>query len=114
MAQLFRAGKLRPHHGRFFACATRTAAQRWARELGRDEDSIIKIEVPGQTPCVVNTHGYVEADWNPVLDPTPWNPPSSKEIERCRIFRQEMQISEAVEILRLLEGEYDAHEIVWA
>ena len=112
--RLYRAGELRPYRGRFFACATRKGAQRWARHLGRD--TIVEIEVDGETPCVVNTHGYVEADWYSVLDPKPWSAPSEEQIRKCLVFRQNMTIAEAVEILSLLdsEEEYQAHEIVWA
>ena len=115
MAKLFRVGELRPYRGKFFACATKGAAEKWAVDLKRERTSIIEIEVSDETPCVVNTHGYVEADWYSVLDPAPWSVKDDRQIERCKIFRQEMSIFEAIEILRLLgsEEEYQAHEIVW-
>lgn len=118
MVTLFRAGALRPHHGRGFACANRSAAEKWAADLRRSSDSIQTIEVDGSTPCVVNTHGYVEADFRyGDLSPRPWDDETylAKLAALAQVYRVETTVEEAVAILNLLADEpaYLAHEIVW-
>lgn len=55
-------------------------------------------------PCVVNTHGYVEADWV-------WGESSNPKMSKYRVH---MQVGDAVELLNLLKDEsaYQYHEIV--
>lgn len=118
MATIYRAGKLAQHNGRFFGCATRAAAEKWATDLGRPLDSVQSIEIPGDTPCVVNTHGYVEADFRyGDLIPRPWDDVEylAKLESLARVYRVEMTIEDAVAILNLLADEpaYQSHEIVW-
>ena len=119
MTTLYRAGQLCQHHGRGFACATRFAAEKWAVDLGRPIESVQTIEVDGSTPCVVNTHGYVEADFRyGDMSPRPWDDVAWLAKLSClaQVYRVEMTIDEAVSILGMLADDpvYQAHEIVWA
>lgn len=119
MVTLFRAGELRPHQERYFACATRSAAEKWAVDLGRPTESVQTIKVDGATPCVVNTHGYVEADFRyGDLSPRPWDDVAwvAKLSRLAQVYRVEMSVGEAVSILNMLADDpaYQAHEIVWA
>ena len=115
---IFRAGNLAPHKGRFFGCATRAAAEKWAIDLGRPLESVQAVEIDGKLSCVVNTHGYVEADFRyGDLDPRPWDDTEYlvKLASLARVYRVEMTVEEAVAILSLLADEpaYQSHEIVW-
>ena len=119
MTTLYRAGDLRPHQGRYFACATQVAAEKWAVDLGRPIESVQTIELDGSIPCVVNTHGYVEADFRyGDLSPRPWDDVSwlEKVADLARVYRIEMTVDEAVTLLVMLADDpaYQAHEIVWA
>lgn len=119
MAALYRVGPLNPHHGRFFAAATLTAARLWAVALGREGTPISEINLPDDTLVVVSTHGYVEADWRyGDFTGREWDDPEYlvSLARKAKVFRLVMPAKDAVELLALFEGEpeYDAHEISWA
>jgi hypothetical protein len=110
-AILWRAGDLRPHwSGCLFACATESAARSWADALRRPQESVQAFVVDASRLCVVNTHGYVEADWGA------YGPKEVSTYSKARVFRVVMPLGEAVEVLNMLAGDPDygiAHEIVW-
>jgi hypothetical protein len=118
MATLYRAGDLALHNGRYFACATLTAAKQWAIDLRRPHAPIVEVEIDDDQLVIVSTHGYVESDWRyGDFTPLSWDDLHWVEslVKKARVYRIEMPAKEAVEILSLFEGvpEYDAHEIVW-
>ncbi len=106
MAVLYRAGAVVPCKGSFYFAATKKAAEIWAIDLRRSVDSIITVELPDETPCVINTHGYVEADWL-------WGRSKNSKMP---LYRVQWSLGEAALLLTMLEGEaaYDYHEIVVA
>lgn len=118
MVTLYRAGDLALHKGRYFACATPTAARQWAVDLRRPHAPIVEVEVADDQPVIVSTHGYVESDWRYGDFTTfAWDDPAWVEalVKKAKVFRLQMPAKEAVAILALFEGEpeYDAHEVVW-
>lgn len=67
------------------------------------------LVLDSNTPCAVNTHGYVEADWT-------YASTYPDTAEKKKLFRQNMTVREAVELLAFLIDEGDesalAHEII--
>ncbi len=117
MTLLYRAGEVTPYKGLCFAAANYEAAAKWAIDLNRPESSIITLMVDDSTPCVLNTHGYVEADWYYGKVPV-WMDQHNKEelIKKMSQWRIETTVGEAVELIQLFPNDsaiYVAHEIVW-
>jgi hypothetical protein len=95
-----------PYKGSYYFTATKKAAEIWAVDLRRPAESIISVELPDETPCIINTHGYVEADWV-------WGHSTNPKMP---LYRVAWTIGEAVNLLAMLSGDsaYDHHEVVVA